>query len=56
MNQKLHKIRKGDTDSGFVASLLLDESDYQRKFLELLKPEDEEWLNEYRYPSTHKQY
>ena len=44
----MDKIRKGDTDYDIVANLLDTKSDYQREFLELLKPEDEEWLNEYR--------
>ena len=48
VEKKLDKIRKGDTDYDIVANLLDTKSDYQREFLELLKPEDEEWLNEYR--------
>lgn len=44
----LDKIRKGNADAGdkgFAAMLLLDESEYQRKFMELVRPEDQEWLD-----------
>ena len=47
----LDKIRKGEaasSDEWSVASMLLDESEYQNDCLALLMLEDEQWLGQYR--------